>query len=203
MGVPDIASLIRATGRVQTCVSAPRSPPAARAGPARFAPNKICAGRRHAKSFPDLIRRRVRRSSFAFLARKGRAERRACRDAREGLRASVTMHAGERERSTGTGHACIPHTTILSACYSQQRLGWRFDQVRASPHCWVLGPPTPHAGTSLPEGALRPPVGGANPRRPTCATGPSHPLRAVTYTASFNWSGWVAYSPRWKQRQAK
>ena len=43
--------------------------------------------------------------------------------------------------------ACVPHATVLSACNSQRRhaLG-ALTECLASPHCWVLGPPTPSAG---------------------------------------------------------
>ncbi len=43
--------------------------------------------------------------------------------------------------------ACVPHTAVLSACNSQRRhaLG-ALTECLASPHCWVLGPPTPSAG---------------------------------------------------------
>jgi hypothetical protein len=43
--------------------------------------------------------------------------------------------------------AGVPHATVLSACYSQRRhaLG-ALTECLVSPHCWVLGPPTPTAG---------------------------------------------------------
>ena len=43
-------------------------------------------------------------------------------------------------------NACVPHATVLSACNSQRRhaLGV-LTECLASPHCWVLGPPTPTA----------------------------------------------------------
>ena len=43
--------------------------------------------------------------------------------------------------------ACVPHAAVLSACNSQRRhaLG-ALTECLASPHCWVLGPPTSSAG---------------------------------------------------------
>ena len=43
--------------------------------------------------------------------------------------------------------ACVPHTAVLSACNSQRRRApGALTECLASPHCWVLGPPTPSAG---------------------------------------------------------
>ena len=66
-----------------------------------------------------------------------------------------------KERARMQIHACVPHTTNFSACNSQQRLGWRFDQVRASPHCWALGPPTLACRYVPSGGCVNPSCGGA------------------------------------------
>ena len=46
-----------------------------------------------------------------------------------------------------SAYACVPHATVLSACNSQRHhaLG-ALTECLASPHCWVLGPPTSSAG---------------------------------------------------------
>jgi hypothetical protein len=121
---------------------------------------------------------------FAFLASKGRAERRACHHAREGLPASWMMHAGERGRSTGTGPSPAFRTQRFdrlatpssASAGALTKCGHR--RIAGS-----LGRPPTYAGTSLLLWRSWP------RRRPAYAMGPSHPLRAVTYTASFNWSG--------------
>src|SRR5215207_11097447 len=63
------------------------------------------------------------------------------------------MQAPVRRKHTGGNSASnaalasVPHTAVLSACNSQRRhaLG-ALTECLVSPHCWVLGPPTPSAG---------------------------------------------------------
>jgi hypothetical protein len=82
---------------------------------------------------------------------KGRAER-------QGVSPRPRRHVGEhmapcaeahgKQSSLGrSAYACVPHATVLSACNSQRRhaLG-ALTECLASPHCWVLGPPTSSAG---------------------------------------------------------
>ena len=90
--------------------------------------------------------------------RKGRAERlgeNRARGARIFIRASRVLIAHGQWSSpslsrTGPLTKCfasVPHATVLSACNSQRRhaLG-ALTECLVSPHCWVLGPPTPFAG---------------------------------------------------------
>jgi hypothetical protein len=74
--------------------------------------------------------------------------------------------------------ACVPHATVLSACNSQRRHApGALTECLASPHCWVLGPPTSpadhHPFTTSRKPCLDRP--GCRTERPAVATGPSHP----------------------------
>ena len=74
-------------------------------------------------------------------------------------------------------NACVPHATILSACNSQRRhaLG-ALTECLASPHCWVLGPPTSTTGHHPITTSRQPCLNrlGCRTERPAVATGPSH-----------------------------
>ena len=54
---------------------------------------------------------------------------------------------GKQSSLGRSAYACVPHATVLSACNSQRHhaLG-ALTECLASPHCWVLGPPTSSAG---------------------------------------------------------
>ncbi len=67
-----------------------------------------------------------------------------------GLAGGGSAHRRRTMRRTGPRKqvfACVPHAMVLSACNSQRRhaLG-ALTECLASPHCWVLRPPTPSAG---------------------------------------------------------
>ena len=94
-----------------------------------------------------------------------------CGDARRCValrftRSRASLHRLDQD-GLGNRNTLRSANNDLSACNSQQRPGWRFDQVRASPHCWVLGPPTLACRSS--------PLSVPTARRPACATGTSHP----------------------------
>ncbi len=58
-------------------------------------------------------------------------------------RRRTTSRTGPRKQV----FACVPHAMVLSACNSQRRHApGALTECLASPHCWVLGPPTPSAG---------------------------------------------------------
>ena len=58
-----------------------------------------------------------------------------------------TVGTAHGKAASHAGNACVPHATVLSACNSQRRhaLG-ALTECLASPHCWILGPPTSSAG---------------------------------------------------------
>ena len=92
------------------------------------------------------------------VSRKGRAERlgeNRARGARIFIRASrmlfrtraVVQPIAGLNRATDEFFASVPHAAVLSAYNSPRHhvLG-ALTECLVSPHCWVLGPPTPSAG---------------------------------------------------------
>ncbi len=57
----------------------------------------------------------------------------------------LSRHAATASEAAHT--PCVPHAAVLSACNSQRRHApGALTECLASPHCWVLGPPTSSAG---------------------------------------------------------
>ena len=171
--------------------------PAARAGLARFAPNKNLRRLQTCEIGPcnEPARGTPVFSGLVFLIPlKGRAEHRAFHRARGATRVTTWHHVLSRHMTpcpVGTAHGKQqPQTQCIrlrSARDGFDRLATpsgtttpgALTECWASPHCWVLGPPTPSAGhrpftTSQPARFN----GAPSHERPTDATGPSHPAPA-------------------------
>jgi hypothetical protein len=113
----------------------------------------VWSGSRARRSFFVLESRRDVRNDWAFHRARGatclRHMAATCFSGtwlRVPLEEHTTMAAFEGSRPQKQENACVPHATVLSACDSQRHHApGALTECLASPHCWVLGPPTSSA----------------------------------------------------------
>ena len=108
---------------------------------------------------PHLPRRGVRNTGRFTAPAAPRAVKHVASCAFQAHDTVSCWNSTRQTAASDAGSACVPHATVLSACNSQRHhaLG-ALTECLATPHCWVLGPPTSSAGrrpfTTLPPARL-------------------------------------------------